>query len=198
MILSIIVAYALNRKGQRVIGKNGTIPWYDSKDLARFKEHTMEHSIVMGRKTFESIGRVLPGRDNIIITRQPDYKIPGAYIFNDLQHALEFARVRDNEVFIIGGETLYKQTLHKADRLYVSHITKPEVEGDTFFPKWHRACFKPIHTEREGGRLVFEILQRTTKSEDEHNVMPLAAILEDFEDLEDLGDLSYFFEGPTV
>lgn len=194
MILSVIVAYALSRKGRRVIGKDGTIPWHDPKDLARFKEHTMGHAVIMGRKTFESIGKPLSGRENIIITRQKNYEVPGAYVFHDLDAALDFVRPRHNEVFIIGGETLYKQTLHRADRMYIGHIHEPEVQGDTFFPKWYRSQFKSIQAEREGGRLVFEVLQRAKPAERE-DVLPLAEILEELEDVDGLEDLSYIFEG---
>jgi len=163
MILSMIVAYARNTQGEYVIGKDNAIPWHSPRDLARFKEHTMGHAVIMGRKTFESIGKILRGRDNIILTRQRDYKAPGAYVFNDLDSALEFAASRHSEGFIIGGQELYTQTINKVDRMYVTYVHDRKVEGDTFFPKWNPAYFKEIYSEKFETELTeFEILQRTS------------------------------------
>lgn len=165
MILSAIVAYTKDKEGKQIIGKDGGIPWNIPKDMRWFREQTLHSAIVMGRKTFESIGRVLPGRDNIIVTRQTNYNVPGAHVFHDLDKAIEFAGQRNPEVFIIGGEELYRQTIDRVDRIYVTFIKKnPGFEGDTFFPSWARAKFKPIHSELyedpECGVVSFKIFQR--------------------------------------
>ncbi len=188
MILSIIVAYAKDKNKKYVIGKNNTIPWHAPKDLARFREYTKGHPIVMGRKTYESIGRPLPKRDNIIITRQKDYKVEGAYVFSDVTEALNFAATKNNEVFVIGGEEIYRQTLDKIDRIYVTRINLPDVEGDTFFPNWDPADFKSIGKETcpEDERLEFEILQRINRSGE------IAG------DVESLQSLAYYYQGGGV
>jgi len=188
MILSLIVAYARNRQAQYVIGKDNAIPWHDSKDLSRFKEHTMGHAVIMGRKTFESIGTPLRGRDNIILTRQEGYEVPGAQVFNDLSAALSFAATKHMEAFIIGGQELYEQVLNKVDRMYITYIYDLDVVGDTYFPKWTRAYFKQIQEEKQDGRLVFEVLQRTSKGK---------AVLTDEEaiDFENPQNIPYYYAG---
>ncbi len=165
MILSIIVAYAEDKNGRFVIGKGNAIPWHNPKDLARFKEYTTGRAVIMGRKTFESIGKPLRGRENIIITRQKDYKVEGARVFNDLQKALDFVDPRHSEVFIIGGQELYEQSLNRVDRMYITYIYQPDIEGDTFFPKWNRSLFKSIQQEEKNERVEFELLQRMKKAE---------------------------------
>jgi dihydrofolate reductase len=161
MILSIIVAYAKDKYGKRIIGKNNRIPWHFPHDLERFKENTMGCAVIMGRKTHESIGRVLPGRDNIILTRQKDYVVPGAFVFHGLGKAIAFAAKRHSEVFIIGGQKLYEQTIRKADRLYLTSFKIDGIEGDAYFPEFETNLFKPIHVEttKVSGD-CFRILQR--------------------------------------
>ena len=128
MPLSLIVA--MTRAG--VIGRRGALPWRLSADLQRFKSLTMGHHILMGRKTFESLGRVLPGRTSVVITRQ-DYPLPaGAIVANDLEAALRFAAI-DSEPFIIGGAEIYRLALPRVDRLYVTWV-ETDVAGDTCFP----------------------------------------------------------------
>ena len=107
MILSMIVAYTKDEKGRLIIGKDGALPWNIPSDMVWFAECTRGHAIIMGRKTYESIGRPLPGRDNIVMSSDPDYQVPGATVFADLNSAILFAGVRNHEVFIIGGQTLY-------------------------------------------------------------------------------------------
>ena len=177
MILSIIVAYAEDNNNRYVIGKDNTIPWHLPHDLKRFKEHTTGHAMIMGRKTFESIGKPLPNRDNIIITRQENYEVPGAHVFNNLQEALDFAGTKSPEVFIIGGQELYEQTMNKVDRMYVTHVRLEGIEGDTFFPQWPRSYFKVIQDEKVNGRTEFEVLQRTKRVENK------AALVENYEDI---------------
>ncbi|MCD2449824.1 dihydrofolate reductase [Methylicorpusculum oleiharenae] len=129
MKLSIIVAMASNN----AIGINNQLPWHLSADLKRFKKITMGAPIIMGRHTFESIGRPLPGRTNIIISRNPLYQQPGCLIFNDPDAALAHY-TNEHEVFVIGGASLYKTILPIADIIYLTEV-KQSFEGDTFFPE---------------------------------------------------------------
>lgn len=132
--LSLLVAMAKNR----VIGRNNQLPWHLSADLKHFKFLTMGQTIVMGRKTFESIGKPLPGRANIIITRQTGYEVPGATVVNSLEDALlicEETSVGNSENFIIGGEKLYRQTLKLCQRIYITEIQR-DFEGDVYFPEF--------------------------------------------------------------
>lgn len=129
MRLSIIVAMSRNR----VIGRDGGLPWKLSADLQRFKKLTMGHPIIMGRKTFDSIGRILPGRTSIVISRRPDFQSEGALTAASLEDAIRVAGTAD-EVFVIGGGEVYSQALHLADRLYVTAVETVS-EGDTFFPE---------------------------------------------------------------
>lgn len=175
MILSIIVAYQESQGGGLVIGKDNGIPWHLPHDLLRFKDYTMGHPIIMGRKTHESIGRVLKGRDNIIVTGQINYEVPGAYVFNNLDKALHFAAVRASEGFVIGGEEIYHQTLDKVDRLYITHVKGQTFDGDAFFPKWPKDLFKPIHREMEGRRVEFEILERDPNKRNKVEKVPDSA-----------------------
>ncbi|MGZ3456881.1 MAG: dihydrofolate reductase [Archangium sp.] len=128
MRLSAIVAMASNR----CIGKNSALPWRLPADLQRFKQLTMGHTLIMGRKTYESIGRPLPGRTTLVVTRQPDYAPEGVQVAHSLEQALEQAR--GDEVFIAGGADLYRQAMDRVQRLYLTRIERA-YEGDTFFPE---------------------------------------------------------------
>ncbi|MGJ0429116.1 dihydrofolate reductase [Methylobacter sp.] len=130
MKISLIVAMASNR----VIGINNQLPWHLSADLKRFRQITMGSPIVMGRKTYESIGRPLPGRTNVIISRDPAYKQEGCLVFNDIETAIESCGQKFQEIFVIGGSALYESMLPMADTLYVTLINK-EFSGDAFFPE---------------------------------------------------------------
>ncbi len=130
MKLSLIVAMAQNR----VIGHNKQMPWHLSADLKKFKQTTMGSPIIMGRKTFEAIGRPLPGRSNIIVSRNEDYSAEGCLVFSELDAAINHCRSDHREAFIIGGETLYQQTMQRADRLYLTQIHRDFI-GDTYFPE---------------------------------------------------------------
>lgn len=125
--LSIIVATAENN----VIGINNTLPWHLPEDLKRFRALTTGHHIVMGRKTYESLGRLLPGRVTVIVTRNENYSVDGAIIANSLQDALQKCGA-DEEVFLIGGAELYKDGLALANKLYLTKI-HASFEGDAFF-----------------------------------------------------------------
>lgn len=128
MRISAIVAMATNR----CIGRNNTLPWRLPADLKRFKQLTMGHTLIMGRKTYESIGRPLPGRTMIVVTRQRDYAPEGVQVAHSLEQALELAR--GDEVFIAGGADLYRQAMERVRRLYLTRIDR-DYEGDTFFPE---------------------------------------------------------------
>ena len=127
-MLEMIVAHAENG----VIGNAGTIPWHIPEDLKHFKTVTTGAAVIMGRKTFESIGRALPKRKNIVITRQPDYVAAGYTVVPSLEEALK-AAATEARVFILGGGEIYRQALPQADRLWITEIAAAP-EGDTTFP----------------------------------------------------------------
>ena len=141
-IISIIVAMANNR----VIGKDNQMPWYLPADLAHFKRVTLNKPIIMGRKTYESIGRPLPERKNIVISRNKDYKLDGCETVTSVEHAFELIK-NEKEVFIIGGGYLYSQLLSKADKLYLTFIDL-DVNGDTQFPDFTQLNLKEEKREK--------------------------------------------------
>jgi dihydrofolate reductase len=150
--ISLIAAMAKNR----VIGCGGKIPWSLPDDLQYFKKVTMGASIIMGRKTHESIGRVLPGRKNIVLSSQDGYKpFAGALLAPTLSEGLILAG--DGEVFIIGGERVYSEAFPFASRLYLTEVLG-EFFGDTFFPEFSRDEWKEISRERfsYAERVIFE------------------------------------------
>jgi dihydrofolate reductase len=136
--LSIVVAMTLNR----VIGANNAMPWHLPADLAFFKATTMGHPIVMGRKTYESIGRPLPGRRNIVVTRDPAFKAPGCDVVHSVEGALLQAG-EDPEIFVIGGEALFCSFLPATQRIYLTQI-HAEIPGDTYFPEVERAQWQEV------------------------------------------------------
>ena len=147
MTLSIIVAAAKNN----VIGKNNTLIWNLPADMRFFKEKTRGHPVITGRKNYESIPekyRPLPDRTNIVITRQVDYKAPGAIVMSSVDAAIQYAKQHhsNEEVFIIGGAEIYKQTIPICDRIYLTRIHH-SFEGDAFFPELALTEWKLIHTE---------------------------------------------------
>lgn len=120
----------------RGIGKGNKLMWHISEDLKRFKELTSGHTVIMGRKTFESIGRALPNRVNIVITKNKDFKASDCVVVNSLEEALTFAEMKKNgEIFIIGGGEIYRQAMPFADRLYLT-IVEGDFGADTFFPSY--------------------------------------------------------------
>ncbi len=138
MKISLIVAMA----GNRAIGLNGQMPWHLSADLKHFRKITMGSPVIMGRKTFDAIGRPLPGRDNLVVSRNAGYRCPGCKVFADIGDAVEACRGRD-EIFIIGGATLYQAMLPAADYLYLTLIHK-DFAGDTFFPEFDAGIWREI------------------------------------------------------
>jgi len=140
--LSLIVAMAKNR----VIGANGKIPWHLPHELQLFKSVTMGHHIIMGRKTYESINRLLPGRTTVIVTRQRGYAIRGAKIAHTLDEAIAQC-AGDSEVFIIGGGELYRAAMPLADRIYLT-VVDAEPDGDTLMPEVNAAEWQIRSTQR--------------------------------------------------
>ncbi|AUW03156.1 Key enzyme in folate metabolism. Catalyzes an essential reaction for de novo glycine and purine synthesis [Vibrio sp. B1FIG11] len=140
MIISMIAAMADNR----IIGKDNQMPWHLPADFAWFKRCTMGKPVVMGRKTYESIGRPLPGRLNIVISRDASLSIEGVTTVTSIEQALEIAGEVE-EVMIIGGGAIYAACLPVANKLYVTHI-EAEIEGDTQFPDWGNE-FKETYSE---------------------------------------------------
>jgi dihydrofolate reductase len=146
--LSIIVAVAKNR----VIGINNTLPWHLPEDLKRFRALTMGHHIIMGRKTYDSLGRLLPGRTTVIVTRNTDYKVEGAIIAHSLHDAITLCKA-DDEVFLIGGAELYQEGLKLSSKLYITEIAL-DVEGDAYFPEYSadewQESFSEAHVSEQG------------------------------------------------
>lgn len=130
--ISLIAALSENR----VIGKDNKLPWHIAEDLKRFKQLTLHHPVIMGRKTFESIGRLLPQRMNIIISRDQSYRVEGATVAHSLEEAIAIASQHDRtEIFIIGGGQIFTQALSIADRLYMT-LVHTTIEGDAYFPDY--------------------------------------------------------------
>jgi len=130
VIVSLIVAM----DEQRGIGKAGALPWRLSSDLKRFRELTMGHHIIVGRKTFESIGKPLPGRQMIVVTRNESFNAGGCFVTHSVDAAIELARARgETEVFVCGGSDIYGLTIEQAGRIYLT-IVHAQVAADTFFP----------------------------------------------------------------
>jgi dihydrofolate reductase len=161
MKVSLIVA--MERSG--VIGRDGDLPWHLSADLRRFKRLTMGHHIIMGRKTFESIGRLLPGRTSVVVTRQSDFAAPGAVITHSLNDAVA-AVGNDEEAFIIGGAELYRQALALVDRIYLTEV-EADIPGDARFPEFDRTEWTVTEQtehpadERNDHPHTFTVLERT-------------------------------------
>jgi dihydrofolate reductase len=141
MRLSLIVAMAENR----AIGKDNALPWRLPADLRRFRRLTTGHPVIMGRRSYESIGRPLPERTNIVVTRHPEYQADGCLIAHTLEQALSLAQGA-REIFVIGGAEIYAQTLERADKIYLT-LVHAEVPGDTFFPTFDMSAWR--ETERE-------------------------------------------------
>jgi len=163
MIVSAIVATAKNG----VIGHNNEIPWYLPADLAYFKRTTINHPVIMGRNTFHSIGRPLPKRTNIVITRDPFFSADGILVAHDLEGALSLAeQTGAEEAFIIGGGQIYRNSMEYWDKIYLTEVDMT-VDGDTFFPETNpeewREISRETHTpdEKNEHPYSFVVLQRT-------------------------------------
>lgn len=171
MKLCLVVAAAKNN----VIGVDNKLPWHLPKDLQYFKRLTMAKPIVMGRKTFESIGRPLPGRENIVITRQTDWQFEGVTVVHDLPAAIArgemlLAGQEGDELMVIGGAEIYQQALPHADKIYLTRV-ECVLEGDAFFPtledtQWCEiSCEKHLACERNPYDYAFCVIERVTSGD---------------------------------
>lgn len=140
----------------RVIGKNGDLPWRLPDDLRRFKTLTRGHAVIMGRKTYESIGRPLPDRVNVVLTRRPDWRAEGVEVASGVEDALERLG-EEEEVFVIGGEGVYAGFLGRADRLHLTRVDTAVEGGDVHFPDWSPERFRLMSREEHAadGRHLF-------------------------------------------
>lgn len=165
--LAILAAVSTNG----VIGLNNSLPWHLPADLKHFKQLTTGQIVVMGRRTFDSIGKPLPGRTNVVLSRQRDPVIPEIITANSIQEVLDHFGNDDRQIFIIGGAELYQQTLPLCQRLYLTEIQQ-DFTGDTFFPKYDRNNWREIsreiHHETGGSNLEyhFVVLDRTSPDTD--------------------------------
>ncbi len=161
MEIALIVAVATNG----VIGAGGALPWRIPADMKWFKARTMGHHIVMGRRTWDSLGRALPGRTNLVLSRDAALVTPGATIVRSLDDAIAIARRADEtELFVIGGGELYREALPGADRIYLTEVDAAP-EGDTFFPaldlsRWHERS-RESHVTDDGTAFRFVVLERS-------------------------------------
>ncbi|KAA3657367.1 MAG: dihydrofolate reductase [Calditrichaeota bacterium] len=160
MPISIIVAMARNR----VIGRKNKLPWRLSDDLKLFNKHTMGHTIVMGRKTWQSIGRPLPGRQNVVLTRDQAFSAAGCDVVHSFDEIIAM-NAPDKEIFIIGGAAVYEEAFELASRLYLTQVDA-EVEGDVYFPQLDLSQWREIETEKYAQsdknefNFVFRLLER--------------------------------------
>lgn len=163
MHIAAIFAMSTNR----VIGKDNQLPWHLPADLKHFKEITLNHPILMGRKTYQSIGRPLPNRCNVIITHDKHFEAPGCIVVHSIETALEAVATSD-KVFVIGGAYLYEQMLPQTQRLYMT-LVHHHFDGDAFFPNIHPAEWQEIERqdfaadERNPYSYSFSILDRKSK-----------------------------------
>jgi dihydrofolate reductase len=142
--LTLVAAYAAGR----VIGADGAIPWRIPEDFAHFKAVTMGGTLVMGRATFDSIGRALPGRTTVVVTRDPDWSADGVLVAHSVEEALALAAEQPGETYVAGGAQIYRQTLPLATHQVLTEV-EAEVEGDTFYPDFDRSEW--VETRRESG-----------------------------------------------
>ncbi len=160
MSVSIVVAM----DEQNVIGQGGGLPWHLSADLQNFKKITLGKPIIMGRKTHEAIGRVLPGRENIIITRQTDYTRPAITVYHTIEQAVS-AYADTVELMVIGGAELYAQTIGRAQRIYLTRV-HASVAGDAWFPAFPLHEWQPVYRqefcrdEQNDHAFSYQILER--------------------------------------
>lgn len=142
-MISLIVAMDDNN----LIGRDNDLPWRIPADLAYFKKTTFGHPVLMGRKTFDSIGKPLPGRENIVLTRNEQFSPEGVTIIHSLDEMLLTKTYADQNLFIIGGAEIFKECLHIADRLYITKI-HDTFEGDTYFPEFDEETYRIIYREK--------------------------------------------------
>ncbi|WP_417900120.1 dihydrofolate reductase [Bacillus haimaensis] len=142
-MISFIVAMDINS----LIGKENNLPWHLPADLKYFKNVTLGHPIVMGRKTYESIGKALPGRENFILTRDENYACVDCTIIHSISDIEALSKNLNKEIFVIGGAEIFKEAFYLADKLYITQISE-KFEGDTFFPKFNKENWERTYTEK--------------------------------------------------
>lgn len=162
-IISLIAAIGENRE----LGKNNQLLWRLEKDMEHFKEITSGHPVIMGRKTFESIGHPLPNRTNIVVSHDKDFHAEGAHVFSSLEKAIEYGKEacpakpegRSGEIFIIGGASIYAQGIKFADKLYLTLVKASRSDADAFFPDYSN--FKKVlkREEKQEGEFEFTFLE---------------------------------------
>ena len=152
--LAVVVAMS----HRRVIGRAGTLPWHIPEDLKHFRRVTTGHAIIMGRKTYDSIGRALPDRRNIVVSRSPELRIPGCDVVSNLAGAIALARETDEEPRVIGGAVIFEEVLPSATKLFLTEIDR-EIDGDTFFPVFSRTSWRESE-RREVGDVAWLTLER--------------------------------------
>lgn len=155
MELVLIAAVSKDSEGRLVIGKSGKIPWFEDNeirkpDMKMFKDRTLNHVVIMGRSTFESIGNPLFDRTNIVLTRNPNFYFQGVYSAKTIHEAIKKADILSNkDVYIIGGSQVYEQTLPLANRLEITYVNQ-EYEGDTYFPNIDQKDWKESFRQKRG------------------------------------------------
>ncbi|WP_242920474.1 dihydrofolate reductase [Pontibacter liquoris] len=161
-MIAIVVAVAENN----VIGKDNQLIWHLPADLKHFKQITMGHPMLMGRKTYESIGKPLPGRTTIIITTQPDYTAAGCLVAHSIEEALKTGRELDQQLYLIGGAEIYKQALPHVDTIYLTRLHHT-FEGDTYFPELKAEDWQVVseenHTPDEKNKYSYSFVELRRK-----------------------------------
>lgn len=137
MAISMIAAVGKNLE----LGKNNDLIWHFKEDMKFFKETTMGHPVIMGRKTFESLPKALPGRKNIVISANPEYKADGAEVVTSVEEAIKLAETEDTDAFVIGGGRIYNEFLPYADNLYLTEINAESPDADTYFPDFNKSDY---------------------------------------------------------
>lgn len=137
MAISMIAAVGKNLE----LGKNNDLIWHFKEDMKFFKETTMGHPVIMGRKTFESLPKALPGRKNIVISANPEYKADGAEVVTSVEEAIKLAETEDTDAFVIGGVRIYAEFLPYADNLYLTEINAECLDADTYFPDFNKSDY---------------------------------------------------------
>ena len=164
MRITLVAAMSQNR----VIGKAGQLPWRLPADLVRFKRLTMNHVVIMGRRTFDSIATALPGRTNIVVTRQPGWNAPGVAVAHGLDDAIELGAALDashhqrGELMVLGGAEIYRQSMMRADRLELTRV-QAHIDGDAFFPEFTSPPWRLVeqHTQKADERHAHDMTFET-------------------------------------
>ena len=154
-MISIIAAIGKNRE----LGKNNKLLWHIPEDFKKFKQLTSGHIVIMGRKTFESIGKPLPNRINIIVTRNRSWTPLGCTVCYSLEEAINLAKKKINEIFIIGGAEIYKQGIQYADKLYLTLVNQEYPEADAFFPDYSEFKRKVFEENHISSELQFKFIE---------------------------------------